>query len=86
VDWVGFESKMQNLHSEFLKNERERNSYAIATTFLNSGIIQQQQYIIQLAEQIKKIVGLGEFGPLIKVVNGESVPVPELLSFTFMIF
>jgi uncharacterized protein (UPF0335 family) len=46
---LGFESKMQNLQSEILKNERNRNSYAIATTSLNSGIVQQQ-----LSEQIKK--------------------------------
>ena len=42
--------------------------------------MQQEQYVIQLSEQIKKIAGLGEFGPLIKPANGESVPVPELKS------
>jgi hypothetical protein len=53
-DKLGFELKVENLKSEILKNERDRLSYAIATTFLNSAIIQQQQYIIQQHEQIKK--------------------------------
>jgi hypothetical protein len=54
-----------------LKNERDRQLYATASAFLNSGIIQQH-------EQIKKITGLGEFGPLIRAAKGENVPVPDL--------
>jgi hypothetical protein len=54
----GFESKLENLRSEILKNERERQTYAKATTILNSAIIQQHQYIIQQYELIKKITGL----------------------------
>lgn len=77
-DKVGFESKVETLKSEILKNERDRQLYATASAFLNSGIIQQQEYIIQQHEQIKKITGLGEFGPLIRAAKGENVPVPEL--------
>ncbi|MFY9873005.1 MAG: hypothetical protein WAK17_25120, partial [Candidatus Nitrosopolaris sp.] len=55
-----------------------RQFYAIATTFLNSAIIQQLQYIIQQHEQIKKIAVLGEFGPLIRSAKGENVPLNEL--------
>ena len=62
-DKLGFESKVETLKSDILKNERDRQ---IASTFLNSAIIQQQHYIIQQHEQIKKITGLGEFGPLIE--------------------
>ncbi|MFZ0514862.1 MAG: hypothetical protein WAM14_24885, partial [Candidatus Nitrosopolaris sp.] len=40
---------MEKLKSEILKNERDTTFYATTTTFLNSVIIQQQQYIIQLA-------------------------------------
>jgi hypothetical protein len=36
------------------------------------------QDIIRLYEQIKKITGLVEFGPLIRAANRENVPVPEL--------
>ncbi|MGB8938262.1 MAG: hypothetical protein WCC17_24485 [Candidatus Nitrosopolaris sp.] len=74
-DKVGFESKVETLKSDILKNERDRQT---ASAFLNSAIIQQQQYIIQQHEQIKKITGLGEFGPLIRAAKGENVPVPEL--------
>ena len=77
-DKLGFERKVEKLKSEILKNERERTLYATGAAYLNSAIIQQQHYIIQLYEQIKKIAGLGEFGPLIKAANGENVPVPEL--------
>jgi hypothetical protein len=48
------------------------------TTFFNSVTIQQMQDIIRLYEQIKKITGLVEFGPLIRAANRENVPVPEL--------
>ena len=77
-DKVGFESKVETLKSEILKNERDRQLYATASAFLNSAIIQQHEYIIQQHEQIKKITGLGEFGPLIRAAKGENVPVPEL--------
>jgi hypothetical protein len=77
-DKLGFESEVEKLKSEILKNERERTFYATGAAYLNSAIIQQQHYIIQLYERIKKIAGLGEFGPLIKAANGENVPVPEL--------
>jgi hypothetical protein len=50
----------------------------MVTTFFNSVTIQQMQYIIQLYEQIKKITGSVEFGPLIRAANGDNVPVPEL--------
>ncbi|MGB8936121.1 MAG: hypothetical protein WCC17_13555 [Candidatus Nitrosopolaris sp.] len=56
-DKLGFESKVESLKSDILKNERDRQLYAIAFTFLNSAIIQQQHYIIQQHEQIKKITG-----------------------------
>ena len=56
-DKLGFESKVESLKSDILKNERDRQLYAIAFTFLNSAIIQQQHYIIQQHEQIKKIAG-----------------------------
>ena len=69
---------MENLKSEILKNERDRHFYAIATTFLNSAIIQQLEYIIQQHENIKKIAVLGEFGSLIRAAKGENVPVNEL--------
>jgi hypothetical protein len=48
-DKPGFESEVEKLKSEILKNERDTTFYATTTTFLNSVIIQQQQYIIQLA-------------------------------------
>jgi hypothetical protein len=75
---LGFELKVENLKSEILKNERDRQSYTIATTSLNSAIIQQQQYITQQNEQIKKNAVLGEFGPLIRAAKRENVPLNEL--------
>jgi phenylalanyl-tRNA synthetase alpha subunit len=75
---LGFESEVEKLKSQILKNESDRTLYATATAFLNSVIIQQQHYIIQLNEQIKKNGVLGEFGPLIKEAEGENVPVNEL--------
>lgn len=90
-DKLGFELKVENLKSEILKNERDRQSYPIATTSLNSAIIQQQQYITQQNEQIKNIAVLGEFGPLnelkfalvraIEVMLGELGPTiqPDLI-------
>jgi hypothetical protein len=75
---LGFESKVENMKSEIFKNERDRHSYAIATTFLNSAIIQQHNYIIQQYQNIKQIAVLGEFGPLIRADKGENVLVNEL--------
>ncbi|HXX98842.1 MAG TPA: hypothetical protein VEL11_17235 [Candidatus Bathyarchaeia archaeon] len=77
-DKLGFESKVENLKSEISKIERDKRIYDMVTTFFNSVTIQQLQYIIQLSEQIKKITGLVEFGPLTRAANGENVAFPEL--------
>jgi hypothetical protein len=77
-DKLGFETKIEKLKYEISDIERDKQIYAMVTTFFNSVTIQQMQYIIQLYEQIKKITSSVEFGPLIRAANGDNVPVPEL--------